>query len=438
MGGHLVSGSWGRLPIAGPVRTIDGDWRFESLPVLSADESLLAYGMGRSYGDSCINSQGVQIGTGRLNRFISFDDKQGILHCEAGLTLDEILQLIVPRGWFLPVVPGTRFITLGGAIANDVHGKNHHRAGSFGCHVRSLQLLRSDGDRPVCSKEENDSLFSATIGGLGLTGLITRAEISLIPITSSSLLTEHLAFSSVEQFINFSRDSMDWDYTVAWIDSFARKGQLGRGIFSRARHAQSPAALEPNSGELRPGMPFAPPFSLVNKWTVDYFNRLYYYANSRKTGLRSTHYQPFFFPLDAIANWNRIYGKRGFYQYQCVVPHQGAEKAIAQLLTDIQASGEGSFLAVLKEFGDIPSPGLLSFPRPGLSLALDFPNRGDKTRRLLEMLDQTVQSAGGALYPAKDARMSADFFSTGFPGVEAFMTQIDPKFSSAFWRRVQV
>lgn len=432
-----MSGCWGRLPVAGPARTIEADWRFEPLPELSADESVLAYGMGRSYGDSCINSHGVQLGTGRLNRFMSFDDQQGILQCEAGLTLDEILQLIVPRGWFLPVVPGTRFITLGGAIANDVHGKNHHHAGSFGCHLRSLALLRSDGGRHVCSHEENAALFAATIGGLGLTGLIVSAELALIPIASSELVTENLAFSSVEQFTALSRESMDWDYTVAWIDSFARQGQVGRGIFSRARHADTQSKLKPGSESLRPGVPFAPPFSVVNKWTVDYFNRFYYYTNARKTGQHNTHYQPFFFPLDAIAHWNRIYGKRGFYQYQCVVPHQGAEKAITQLLSDIQKSGEGSFLAVLKEFGDIPSPGLLSFPRPGLSLALDFPNRGDKTRQLLEMLDQTVQSAGGALYPAKDARMSADFFSTGFPGIDAFITHIDPKFSSAFWRRVQ-
>jgi FAD/FMN-containing dehydrogenase len=437
VGSYLMSGSWGRLPIAGPRRVIEQDWRFEPLPEMSAGDSVLAYGRGRSYGDSCINSHASQISTRRLNRFISFDAEQGVLHCEAGLTLDEILRLIVPQGWFLPVVPGTRFITLGGAIANDVHGKNHHHAGSFGRHVRALELLRSDGDRPLCSKENDAKLFAATIGGLGLTGLITSAEIKLIPITSSTLVTENLVFSSIHQFASLSHKSMDWDYTVAWIDCFARKGQLGRGIFSRARHSSQPAGLDPGSDGLRPGMPVTPPFSLVNKWTVDYFNRAYYYANSRNRGLGSSHYEPFFFPLDAIGNWNRIYGKQGFYQYQCVVPKEGGEKAIAQLLRGIQAGGEGSFLAVLKEFGDLPSPGLLSFPRPGLSLALDFPNRGDKTRRLLEMLDRIVLSAGGALYPAKDARMSAELFAAGFPEVETFITQMDKGFSSAFWRRVQ-
>lgn len=433
----MKNGSWGRLPIAGPERTVELDWRFEPLPELSGSDSALAYGRGRSYGDSCINSYGSQISTRQLNRFIRFDATQGILNCEAGLTLDEILQVIVPLGWFLPVVPGTRYITLGGAIANDVHGKNHHHAGSFGCHVRSLTLLRSDGERLLCRKNAEGELFSATIGGLGLTGLITSAELGLIPITSSELVTENLAFSSVEQFADLSRDSADWEYTVAWIDTFARKGQVGRGIFSRAKHASNQSGLEAGSRRPRLGVPFAPPFSFVNKWTVDIFNRAYYRAGSRKTGLHYTHYLPFFFPLDAIDNWNRIYGKNGFYQYQCVVPHEGGVQAIQKLLRDIHGSAEGSFLAVLKEFGDKLSPGLLSFSRPGLTLALDFPNRGEKTRRLLESFDKTVMSVGGALYPAKDARMPAELFTAGFPGLEAFKTHMDPKFSSAFWRRVQ-
>ena len=430
--------SWGRLAIPGPSRTLERDWRFENLPEILEPDSLLPHGRGRSYGDSCLNSNASQISTRRLNRFISFDETVGTLDCESGVTLDEILQLIVPRGWFLPVVPGTRFITLGGAIANDVHGKNHHHAGTFGCHIRSLQLLRSDGERPVCNKEKNSELFAATIGGLGLTGLVTRASLNLIPITSAELVTESLAFDSLKEFVSLTRDSADWDYTVAWVDTFARKGCVGRGIFSRARHAVAGSGIKlPRTGPCL-GVPFSPPFSLVNKWTVDYFNRLYHYASSRKSGPQHTHYRPFFFPLDAIDNWNRIYGRRGFYQYQCVVPHDGGEAAIQQLLSGIHASGEGSFLAVLKEFGERRSPGMLSFPRPGLTLALDFPNRGERTLRLLDSFDQIVSSVDGAIYPAKDARMPATLFSAGYPGVEAFKSQIDPKFSSAFWRRVQV
>lgn len=429
--------SWGRLPIPDAQRVVERDWRFESLPEISGADSVLAYGCGRSYGDSCINSHATALNTQRLNRFISFDSRKGILHAEAGLTLDEILRVIVPCGWFLPVVPGTRFVSLGGAIANDVHGKNHHLAGSFGCHVDSLTLLRSDGERYTCSPKANENLFAATIGGLGLTGLIVSAQIALIPILSHQLETEDLAFSCIEEFRALSRDSASWEYTVAWIDTFARRGKVGRGIFSRARHARTCEGLSSGRSRPRIGVPFAPPISLVNKWTVDYFNRIYFALGSRRRGIRYRHYQPFFFPLDAIADWNRIYGRRGFYQYQCVVPHSGSEQTIQALLREIQHDGEASFLAVLKEFGDRRSPGMLSFPRPGLTLALDFPNRGHRTQRLLEKFDETVLAAGGAVYPAKDARMPPQLFAAGYPGKQAFESQMDPKFSSAFWRRVQ-
>jgi len=429
--------SWGCLPFPEAARSVERDWRFEALPELAATDSILACGMRRSYGDSCINSHGTELSTRRLNRFIRFDAGSGILRCEAGVTLDDILQVIVPRGWFLPVVPGTRFVTLGGAIANDVHGKNHHHAGSFGCHVRSITLLRSDGSRPVCSPEENSTLFAATIGGLGLTGLILDAEVKLIPIASAEMEVEDHTFYSVEEFSALSRNSAEWEYTVSWVDTCARKGGVVRGIFSRGRHSDSGAGLEPGRRFPGLGVPFAPPLSLVNRWTVDVFNRAYFLAGSRKRGSRQVHYQPFFFPLDAIANWNRVYGRKGFFQYQCVVPQDEREEAIKILLRDIQLSGEASFLVVLKEFGAIRSPGLLSFPRPGLTLALDFPNRGEKTRRLLESFDRTVQSVGGAIYPAKDARMPASLFQTGYAELETFRSAMDPQFSSAFWRRVQ-
>lgn len=429
--------SWGRLPIAGAERIVERDWRFEPLPDFAADDSALAFGLGRSYGDSCINSHATQISTRRLNRLVKFDIERGILHCEAGVTLDEILQVSMPRGWFLPVLPGTRFVTLGGAIANDVHGKNHHRAGSFGCHVLSLTLLRSDGERYLCTQQENQQLFAATIGGLGLTGLIISAEVRLIRVDSDQMEVEDLAFSCLEEFSALSRDSVDWDYTVSWIDTFARSGQLGRGIFSRARHGQRTGELNPGRSRPRIDVPFTPPVSLVNKWTVDVFNRAYFGYRKQSDGVQNMHYQPFFFPLDAIANWNRVYGKHGFYQYQCVVPHGGGEEAIKLLLTAVCRSGEASFLTVLKEFGNIRSPGLLSFPRPGLTLAIDFPNRGRKTIQLLASFDEIVQSAGGALYPAKDARMPANLFKSGYPDVHKFMSQLDPKFSSTFWRRIQ-
>lgn len=432
-----MKGSWGCLPIPPAARLIERDWRFEPLPELGGDDSALPVGCGRSYGDSGINSQATQIGTRQLKRLLRFDADRGILHCEAGLTLDEILRVIVPRGWLLPVLPGTRFVTLGGAIANDVHGKNHHKAGSFGCHVRSLTLLRSDGRRHLCSAQENPGLFAATIGGLGLTGLIISAEISLLAVTSDQLKVEDIPFSCIDEFSAISRESAEWEYSVSWIDTFARNGQLGRGILSRARHAQATGDLMPGPRRPRLVVPFAPPFSLVNRWTVDSFNRAYFWHRSRKKGVHSQHYQAFFFPLDGIGKWNRMYGRRGFFQYQCVLPQREAGRAIEVLLREIYRSGASSFLTVLKEFGDRRSPGILSFPRPGLTLAIDFPNRGESTRRLLASFDAIVQSAGGALYPAKDARMPAGLFQSAHPQLQDFVAHVDPKFSSTFWRRMQ-
>ena len=275
----MTDESWGRLPFPAAVRTLNRDWRFESLPDIAAADSLLAYGRGRSYGDSCLNSGASVLGTQSLCRFIQFDSERGVLHCEAGVTLDEILQLVVPRGWFLPVVPGTRFITLGGAIANDVHGKNHHVAGSFGCHVLSLGLLRSDGSRLDCTAEDSAGLFAATIGGLGLTGLITDARIQLLPIRSDAMELEDICFSSLQEFTRLSLDSADWDYTVSWIDTFKRPGHSLRGIFSRGRHAAQPGPLQPGPSRPRLNTPFAPPLSLVNSLTVNLFNRCLLYTS---------------------------------------------------------------------------------------------------------------------------------------------------------------
>jgi hypothetical protein len=248
---------------------------------------------------------------------------------------------------------------------------------------------------------------------------------------------EDRVFRSIEEFDALSRDSLDWQYIVSWVDTSARPGQAVRGILSRARHAENGSGLEPGRTSPAIGVPFTPPVSLVNRLTVDLFNRAYFRAGSRSKGVRREHYQSYFFPLDAVANWNRMYGRRGFYQYQCVVPPEHREVGIGELMRGIQRSGEASFLVALKEFGDRLSPGLLSFPRPGVTLALDFPNRGDKTRRLLDSFDRVVRDVGGALYPAKDARMPADIFASGYPSLQAFRSTVDPRFSSAFWRRVQ-
>ena len=426
--------SWG-LPEVGDTRAVRLRSRHDPLPDLD-DELLLPFGNGRSYGDSCLNPGGAVLDTAALDHFIRFDDDAGILRCESGVLLDDLQRLIVPRGWMLPVTPGTRFVTLGGAVANDVHGKNHHRAGTFGCHVRELELLRSDGSRLQCSPERNRELFAATIGGLGLTGLITWVEIELKPVVNPYLQEETLRFGSVNDFFSIS-DSSDqiYEYTVAWIDCLARGDALGRGGFFRANHHGSVAPQQRPRGQGRTtGLPFTPPVSLINGLSLRAFNTLYYHRLPKRRN-RTVHYQKFFYPLDSIANWNRMYGPRGMLQYQCVLPGDDGRTAVREMLQEISVSKRGSFLAVLKVFGDVQSPGMMSFPAPGVTLALDFPN-DTGTRELLDRLDVITLAAGGRVYPAKDARMGAQTFAAGFPQWEAFSEYVDPAFSSGFWRRV--
>ncbi|HEY2347298.1 MAG TPA: FAD-binding oxidoreductase [Xanthomonadaceae bacterium] len=429
-----VGESWGRFPRAAQ-RVVTPVARDLPLPVGAGPS--LPYGNGRSYGDSCLNDGGDLLHTRRLDHFIAFDPATGVLRCEAGVQLDDILALVVPQGWFPPVTPGTRYVTVGGAIANDVHGKNHHDAGTFGHHVRAFELLRSDGRRMVCTPDENADWFAATIGGLGLTGLITWAEIALRRVDGPWMDTETIRFRDLDGFFRLSAESEnDFAYSVAWIDCLARGKSTGRGLFTRANHAR---ALKRNDAARSTtlGMPFTPPVSLVNRATLRAFNTLYWHRQWRERREAIEHLQAFFYPLDGIAHWNRMYGPRGFLQYQCVVPPSVAAEATAELLRRIAASGTGSFLAVLKQFGNRPSPGMLSFPRPGTTLALDFPiDRDGRVFKLLETLDEVVSGAGGAVYPAKDARMSGPHFRQYFPAWEAFQPFIDPAFSSGFWRRV--
>ena len=429
--------SWGRHPRA--EQEVVRLWsRHGTFPVDQVDgKTALPRGNGRSYGDSCLNDGGILIDARGLDRFISFDPAAGILRCEAGVLLAEILRLFVPKGWFIPATPGTRLITVGGAIANDVHGKAHHRDGTFGRHVRCFELLRSDGSRLSCSPTENREWYEATIGGLGLTGIILWAEIQLKPVISPYIESETIKCGNLDEFFSVSAESdQEYEYTVAWLDCTARGTRLGRGLFSRGNHAPADMWIKPRTPGHGYTFPFKPPVSLVNSLTLRAFNLLYY-NRQRKRRLRETvHYAPFFYPLDAVLEWNRIYGPRGFFQYQCVLPRDDARAAVRELLGRIAASGEGSFLAVMKEFGDLPSPGILSFPRPGVTLAVDFPNRGQRTLQLMEHLDEVVRSAGGRDYPAKDARMSAENFRHYYPRWRDLLPFIDPRISSSFWRRV--
>lgn len=421
--------SWGQLP-AQAARE-ERWWADRAAALPEPAGTLLAYGNGRSYGDVCLNSDATLLHTRGMDRFIAFDSASGVLRCEAGVLLAEILELFVPRGWFLTVTPGTRFITLGGAIANDVHGKNHHRAGSFGCHVRCFELLRSDGSRRLCSPQENSDWFAATIGGLGLTGLITWVEIELKAIAGSGVAVENTRFNGLDEFfsINAAAEARH-EYTVAWIDCLAARP---RGILMAGDHAAPSGAAEPREPRCLPIAPPKLPISLINDLSLRAFNQLYYHRRLARQSLM--HYAPFFYPLDSIAHWNRLYGRQGFFQYQFVLP-LAARAALAEILRDIAASGQGSFLAVLKTFGAAQSPGLLSFPMAGVTLALDFPNRGKRTLALFDRLDAIVGATGGRLYAAKDARMSGEFFRRSNPRLDEFLPFIDPKFSSDFARRV--
>lgn len=427
--------SWGRYPKARQ-RRLALAASSDPLPRLAAGETLLPYGQGRSYGDSCLNDGGAIVATAHTDRLLAFDRARGILRCEAGVTLADILAFAVPQGWFLPVTPGTKFVSVGGAIANDVHGKNHHRAGTFGRHIRQFELVRSDGERKLCSPVRNGDWYRATIGGLGLTGLISWAEIALKPILNPWLDVETIRFGDLNEFFVLAASSeTDFEYTVAWIDCLARGRNLGRGLFMRANHAPQLASPPRIPRAQARNVPLDAPGFLLNRYTVRAFNALYYRRQLGKVRRALTYYDPYFYPLDAIGRWNRIYGKRGFLQYQCVVPDDDGGAVLRRLLKEISNSGLGSFLSVLKTFGAVPGAGMLSFPRKGATLALDFPNR-PSTMRLLDRLDGIVRAVGGAVYPAKDARMSAYSFQTYYPQWTEFATYVDPQFSSGFWRRV--
>jgi FAD/FMN-containing dehydrogenase len=418
---------WGRYPAARQA-ALPMFWRSDPLP--RPQGTVLPFGRGRSYGDCCLNDGGTVLVTKWLDRFIDFDANTGVLRCESGVLLADILALAVPRGWFLPVVPGTQFISVGGAIANDVHGKNHLRTGTFGRHVRMLELLRSSGERIVCSPSENAELFAATVAGLGLTGLLTWAELQLRRVQGPFVDSETVPFHDLDEFFDVDADSSArFEYTVAWIDCHSR---TTRGLYFRGDHSARPGTVSPFRARI--ALPLDLPAFVVSGRAVALFNALYYARGRLRAGRKQVQYGRFFFPLDAIGHWNRAYGRRGFLQFQCVVPDR---TAIREVLRHIVASGRGSSLAVLKTFVDVPSPGMLSFPRPGITVALDFPNAGTDTFALLDTLEGVVRDSGGAIYPAKDARMSPRTFAAAYPRLAEFERHVDPAFSSSLWRRVR-
>ena len=423
--------SWGRLD-ALPHEVVELQDRDGVAAELARHRPGIAYGMGRSYGDACLNPDGVLWSTRRLDRFIAFDPASGVLVCEAGVVLRDIQRLAIPRGWSLPVLPGTQLVTVGGAIANDVHGKNHHLMGTFGEHVSALRLARTDGETIECGPDLRPDLFAATVAGLGLTGVITQAELQLRPVSGPWLEAETIAYSGLAEFFALSDSSeADWEHTVSWIDCTSA-GPL-RGLFMRANPTDR--RDRPPWRERQRRMPLTPPVSLVNGLTLRPFNTLYFSLNKRRSGRRIVHCEPFLYPLDSILEWNRLYGPRGFFQYQSVVPRAAALDATQEMLDAIAKSGEGSFLAVLKTFGDRKPAGLMSFPQPGVTLALDFRN-SRAVPALFERLDAIVRRAGGRLYLAKDARMPRDLFEASYPNLAEFARHRDPGASSAMSRRL--
>jgi FAD/FMN-containing dehydrogenase len=426
-------GSWGRLSRDDHDVVALGH-RTQVVAAMTQGVPGIAHGMGRSYGDVCLNPGGRLWLTRGLDRFIGFDQGSGRLTCEAGVLLRDIQRLVIPRGWSLPVTPGTQMVTVGGAIANDVHGKNHHRVGSFGDHVLGLRLVRTDGQTLDCGPGQQADWFAATVGGLGLTGVIVDADIQLRRVTGPWMDTETLPFQGLDAFFQLADGSeAGWEHTVSWIDCLSGQG-AGRGLFMRANPADVQQGPMPKRRAL--GMPVVPPVSLVNGLTLRPFNALYYRVNAWRAGRALAHVEPFLYPLDNLLDWNRMYGPRGFFQYQCVVPRNLGRDAIDAMLKAIAKAGEGSFLAVLKTFGEREAPGMLSFPRPGVTLALDFPNRGEATRRLLDRLDSIVREAAGRIYMAKDARMPRDLFEAGYPRLTEFLNYRDPGISSGLSRRL--
>ncbi len=431
--------SWGRV-IRREHLLARPRYRDELAPLIAeakaCGDTVLGAGLGRSYGDSGLNPDGRLICARAVDRFMALDLGQGVLRAEAGASLDDVLRLVTPHGWFLPTTPGTRFVTLGGAVANDVHGKNHHRAGSFGCHVRALGLIRSDRGPVELSPERESQLFYATLGGLGLTGFIEWVELQLVRTPSGLLDQEAVAFSGLEGYFALVEDSnARFEHVAAWIDCAATGPALGRGVMYRANWSPDGGHV-PQQTRQKLRIPIEAPGWMLNRLSVKAFNALTYGLQSTKRGVRKVSYASAFYPLDSIGDWNRLYGPAGFFQHQSVVPTGVERETLREMLKMIVASGQGSFLAVLKSLGGRDSGGLVSFPRPGASLALDFPNRGGRTLSLLERLDRMVGEAGGRVYPAKDGRMSADTFRAGYPNWSRLEALRDPLFQSALWRRV--
>jgi decaprenylphospho-beta-D-ribofuranose 2-oxidase len=435
--------NWGRYPrVAGSLESFKSDE--ELISILSSNSPMICRGMGRSYGDASLQER--MVSTSRFNRILAFDPDSGIVDCESGVSLGDLLDVFLPRGWFLQVTPGTREVSVGGAIAADVHGKNHHLHGSFCQYVTSLELCLASGEVIHCSQKENRDYFELTCGGMGLTGVILRAGLAFRPVETAWILQEIIPASNYEELMQLCLDSCSTTYSVAWMDCLSQGRNLGRGILIKGEHCSRGdllgTGLQPFSHS-RLGswsLPFAMPSWFLNHYSVKTFNSLYYHLHFATKDPVWVDYSSFFYPLDKVKNWNRIYGKSGFTQYQFVVPLKTARDCFSKVLRLISAQNLGPFLGVLKLFGE-QRTGVLSFPMQGFTLALDFPVCS-AVLSLLDQLDKVVCEAGGRIYLAKDARMKPEVFKTSYPTLPRFIdgkSKVDPHglFQSLLWQRLK-
>ncbi|MCS3868706.1 FAD/FMN-containing dehydrogenase [Chryseobacterium ginsenosidimutans] len=398
--------NWGNFPIVEKEMKSEDSFKKIKEFVLNHNE-VIARGNGRCYGDASLGEH--IFSTKKLNKFISFDRLNGIIECESGVLLSEVLEISVPQGYFLYVTPGTKFVSVGGAIASDVHGKNHHAEGCFSEYVIEFKLMTENGDIITCSREQNIEKFWATIGGMGLTGIILTAKFKLKNIESAYIRQESIKAENLDEIFRLFDESESWTYTVAWIDCLQKGKDIGRSILMRGEHAfqhELPQNLKEKSLRLKtkfkPTVPFYFPGFVLNALTVKIFNLLYYKKQSKKEVKNFIDYETFFYPLDVVNDWNKIYGKSGFIQYQMVIPKETGKEGMKKILETIANSGNGSFLAVLKLFGKHNPEAYNSFPVEGYTLALDF-KVNSKLKKLVDQLDQIVQEYGGRIYLTKDS-----------------------------------
>ncbi|SEP21932.1 FAD/FMN-containing dehydrogenase [Salinihabitans flavidus] len=428
---------WGRYPRRpGPVahpRSVD------EIATLLQGGGIIARGNGRAYGDSAMGAAAT-LDLRRLDRMLAFDAQSGQLVAEAGVLLGDVIAAFLPQGWFPQVTPGTKFVTLGGAIAADVHGKNHHRDGSFGAFVDWIDVMNADGKVVRASREEQADLFAWTVGGMGLTGVILRAAIRLRPVESAWIAQQTIPAPSLRHAMDAFEAADDALYSVAWVDCLAKGPALGRSLVITGDHAR--AADLPTQYQSKPfetprkrrlSLPFDAPAAALNGLSVRAFNALYWKRGQRAPRHRLIDWDSYFYPLDAILGWNRIYGRRGFLQFQCALPLETSETGLAALLSETAKAGQGSFLAVLKRFGAQESR--FSFPMAGYTLALDFPANA-RTFALLDRLDAITLDHGGRFYLAKDARLAASSLHRADPRAETFRNMrreagLDRAFASA-------